>query len=325
MTHANPSRRPGGRIGAAASCLTLSLALSACGGGGGGAGEPAAIDTGVPAAPTAQLAASQDQATALVRLAEQRTRDLRLAAGVSAVPQAGQGRALAALARGPLARIQAVQDFSAELCSSGQLSVTVADELLARFNNDANAQMRAGDAIEVSSAACTIQAPLLLGDVALGDFGVGAVIDGGFKLVLEQRSGADFLFSLTYSAFRYAPAGSTPFDPLNAVLRFGQAGGAAVYTLDFADARLLEAPVVSAVGNTIAVDSARLRAALASGPFADLSYSQWTLDATSQRASSGTVLVQGAGGTQAAINAGAGGYTVDFNINGASSRFSVAR
>jgi hypothetical protein len=79
------------------------------------------------------------------------------------------------------------------------------------------------------------------------------------------------------------------------------------------------------VGNSIAVQSARLRVPLASGQHADLSYSDWTLDAVSQRASAGTVQVQGSANGRATISAGEAGYRVDFDLNGATSSFTVGR
>jgi hypothetical protein len=315
--------------------LAVAALLSACGGGGGDSGSTAAVpvvvDAGVPDAATALFSPGQAGADALVRDIEQRTRDLRLASGLTdgiktgaAAPEGGVSL-LAAVGR---MRALAVTDYTSTLCSAGSASLDVADTLLARFDSNPNATLLQGDSIGLSASHCVVKAAVDLGTVALGDFGVGARIDGAFKLTLTKLSGADIVWTLDYSKFSYAPYGGTAFDALDAKLVFGTVGGKDSYALDIPATRFLTAPVVSSVGNTVTVASGQLRGKLvaASGTgYADYSFKGWVVDAISLKASAGTVTASGSAGAQAVVTAGATAYSVKLTVGGVSSQYSVVR
>jgi hypothetical protein len=310
--------------------LCAVLALAGCGGGGGSsATDPAPPpDAGIPAAATVSLQSTPAAAEALVRDAEQRTRDLRLASGLTAGAVAGAGALSSPSSAAPRRHALAVQDYTGPLCSSGSASLDIADALLARFTADPNATLQAGDAIGLTTNHCVVKAAVDLGSVALGDFGVGSTVDGSFVLTLEQRSGNDLLFSLAYTAFSYTPYGGTAFEALDATLQFGTVGGQAIYSLDIPGTRFLAAPVVSATGNSVVVASGSLRGlapATAGSGYADYSYSGWNFDAGLLRASGGTVTVLGAAATRAQITATPTGYTVDMTAAGVTTRYAVGR
>jgi hypothetical protein len=307
----------------AAALPALTALLVGCGGGGGSDGDAGDDPTGIPEAPSAELQATTAVAEDLARVADQRTRDLRLAGGLTGSVQTGTGRQGPGFALGR-ARALAVRDYSGEMCGSGSATLDVPDAVLQRFQDDPNAQMQAGDSIRITTSQCVIKAPLSLGDVSAGSFGVGSTIDGNFALTLDQRSGADYLFSLTYENFSFAPPGGMAFDPLTARLRVGVAAGERIYTLDLADARVLQAPVLSNVGNQVLVQSGRLMAPV-SGGHARFDFESWDFDVGTLRARSGRVLVAGAGGTQATIDAAEGAYSVRITAGGASQSFTVAR
>lgn len=326
------SRRSWRHAAPSLSGALLALSLVACGGGGGGGGDPTPpVDDGrIPDAPTAVLQPTQASAEALVDDANARTRDLRLAAGLTSVSPQAAGRAaplsIAALFR---PRAQATSDYSGTLCSSGSASIEIADAVLARFEADPNAELAVGDRIAVSASDCVVKAAVDLGDVALGSFGVGDTIDGGFVLTLQERSGSDVVFELVYTGFSYTPYGGSAYAPLDATLVFGTRGGAEVYTLDLPGTRFLAAPVVSETAGTVTIASGSLRGkvpAAAAAGYADYAYRGWVVDAARLVANSGSVTVTGAGGSSATIAATAGGFEVTVSVGGGTSNtFHVTR
>lgn len=326
------------RAYAAAVLLVSAAGLAACGGGGGGGGGSASSDSplpvadaGVPGAATAQFNATQAGADALVRDVEQRTRDLRLASGLTsalktgaAVP-AGQLRSLASL---QMKQALSVIDYSGSLCSSGSSSLDIDQALVDRFALSPTATLQQGDHLGLVAAHCVVKAAVDLGSVALGDFGVGATVNGRFDLTLGLRSGNDIRFTLAYSQFSYQPFGGTAFAPLDATLVFGTVGGQSVYTLDIPQVRFLAAPQVSQIGSTLTVGSGQLRGQLlaASGAgYADYSFKAWVVDTTSLHASAGTVNAAGAGGALAEVTASASAYRVKYTVAGLVTSFAVAR
>ena len=318
---------------AAAALLAFAAVLAGCGGGGSGASGDAPLpvaDAGVPSTATAQFNITQAGAEALVHDVEQRTRDLRLASGLTSGLKTG-----AAAPQGPLRALASLQmkqalrviDYAGDLCSSGSASLDIEQTLTDRFDKDANATLLQGDRIGLLAVNCVVKAAIDLGTVALGDFGVGATINGRFDLTLALRSGNDIRFNLAYSQFSYQPYGGTAFAPLDATLVFGTVGGLSVYTLDIPQLRFLAAPQVSQVGNTVTVGSGQLRGQLpaATGAgYADYSFKSWVVDTTSLRASAGTVSASGAGGARVDITAGNTAYSVNYTVGGALSHFVVA-
>lgn len=305
------------------------IALAACGGGGGGSGDTAPV-AGVPATATASFTPSQAAATALVRDAEQRTRDLRLASGLTAGLATGQSWTgeRVPLAAWAARRTQAVQDYSSVLCSAGSATLDVAQTILDRFAADPAASLDPGEGLSMTARRCVVKAAADLGAVALGSFGTGATIDGSFTLTLTTHSGNDLLWTLKYAGFTYTPYGGTAYAPLDATLVFGTVGGVDRYTLDMPDVRFLKAPTVSQLGNAVTVAAGSLRGALpasAGSGYADYAYAGWTLDAATLSATGGTVTVSGAAGATATVTASATGYTVRFGGGGLSTAtYSVA-
>ncbi|MEK8050039.1 hypothetical protein AACH10_07305 [Ideonella sp. DXS22W] len=303
--------------------------LSACGGGGGASTE-AADDGSMPAQATARFTSSQDAATALVRNAEQHTRNLQLASGLAgaAAPKLASAAPMRPLGQVALRHALAVQSLSAELCAAGTATIDVADSLLDRFVKDPNALLQAGDTLAFSATACTVKAAVDLGDVALGDFGVGAVIDGRFTLKVLQRSGSDLLLELTYAAFSWQPVGQAAYPALDATIRFGTQAGQAVFSLDVTGIRFLSTPEVIATSQQIQVSSGSLRGrvpASAGTGHADYGYKGWIYATSSGRADAGTVTLSGAGTDQASIVASASGYQVSISSGGSTRQYSVAR
>ncbi len=340
--------------------LGILFTLAACGGGGGdGAGSvggpvsgpapspaPAPVPSpgpspppvptpapsppspsAVPQAPTATLLATQNSAAALVQDALQRSRDLRLANGLTAGAQAGAtGNGLGVSSLSRMRRLAAI-DYTSSLCSTGRATLTIPDAVLDRFTaNPTTAQMQPGDTIGLNSVNCIVKASVGLGAIEIGSFGVGDRTDGSFEFKLLQLQSNDALFQLTYSSFIYQPFGGPAFDPLDAVLRFGTENALPVYTLEIADTRFLAAPQVSTSQNLvfIALGSLRGRVPAAAGAgFADYSYSNWSFDSNAVQARSGSVNVTGASATSARITAGSTGYVVQLTSGGVSQTFSI--
>ncbi len=283
----------------------------------------------VPNAPTATLLSTQASASALVQDALQRTRDLRLANGLTAGAQptaTGSGLDLSVMTR---KQSLAAIDYTSTLCTTGRATLNVPDAVLDRFTaNPTTAQLQVGDTIGLASSNCVIKAAVGLGSVALGDFGVGDRTDGSFVLRLVKLQGSDVLFELTYTRFTYQPFGSQAFDALDAVVRFGTENLQEVYTLDLQDTRFLAPPRVTTSQNLVFVSAGLLRGRLpaASGlGFADYDYRSWTFDNGTLQANSGSVTVLGAAGTSARIVATATGYSVDITAGGSTRTFSVPR
>ena len=316
------------------------LALPGCGGGGGDASTttptPVPPSTTAPDAATALFTLSSTAATALVRDAEQRTRDLQLASGLAGAttPTGTAGLPLptaAALRLRPAGTKQAlaVENLSADLCSAGTASVDVPDALLARFTANAQATLQAGDRLTFSAADCIVQAAVELGpDVALGNFGVGARISGQFVLDVERLDTASQLLRLSYTGFSWQPAGEAAFDALDAVIRFGTEGGLDVFALDLPGRKFLQTPVVISQDGVITVASGSLRTALPSAAgsgWGDYSFSGWRYTAASGRAAAGSVTVRGAGDALAEITAAADGYSVRFTTAAGTQTHAVGR
>jgi hypothetical protein len=283
----------------------------------------------VPNAPTATLLSSQAAAAALVQDALQRTRDLRLANGLTAGAQpaaTGNGLELSQLLR---KHSLAAIDYTSTLCSAGRATLNVPDAVLDRFTANPNtAQLQVGDTIGLSSVNCVVKAAVALGTVALGDFGVGDRTNGSFELKLLTLQGSDVVFELTYTNFSYQPFGGLAFDPLDALLRFGTVNAQSIYSLDLQDTRFLAAPRVTTSQNLVFVNSGLLRGRLpaASGlGFGDYDYRSWTFDNTTLQANSGIVTVQGTAGNQARIVASATGYSVEITSSSGTRTFNVPR
>jgi len=330
MTHTRPFARSPFLRTTRVAAWVVPLLLAACGGGGsdGVATPPPVVPAAVPAQPTSVLLASQAAADALARSAEQRTRDMRLASGLGGGGTAGPSAGDRVQALDARRRVQAVQDYTSTLCSRGSASVDVPQSVIDRFNSNPNATLLPGDTIAISTSQCVVKSALAIGDATAGSFGVGATIDGRFVLALTSRSGSDYLFTLSYSGFSYAPVGGTAFDPLTATLTFGLSGGQSVYTLDLPDARVLTPPAVGVTGGITTVSSGSLRAAAAAaagGGYADYSYAGWVYSDATGRASAGRVNVAGSNGSTAVVAATATGYSVDITTAGSTTRFSVQR
>jgi hypothetical protein len=292
----------------------------------------------VPDQATAQLLSSSAAATALVRQVEQHTRAMQLAngLGMAAVPSTpaatapGQARTLRLprLPRAGMAHALAVQNLSSDMCSSGSITLDVDDALINRFANDTTntATLLAGDTLAFQAGQCVVKAPLDLGEVALGDFGVGATVNGRFVLQVLQYSGSDLLLQLRYSGFSWQPFGQAAYAPLDAVIRFGNQGGQAVYSLQIDELRFLDAPVVAAQGDAVSVVSGALRGAVpasAGTGYADYSYAGWRYAVSTGRASAGQVTVLGANGAGATVAAGTVGYSVSITAQGVTQQYSV--
>jgi len=310
------------------------LALSAC--GGGGSGDQETPVAGIPDSATAQFTASAAAAAALVRDAEQRTRDLQLGSGLSNAtrPQApaAVGRpgavVLRALPAG-MKRALAVQNLSADLCAQGTASVDVPDALLQRFAADPAATLRTGDSLSFSANACVVRGAVELGDdVALGNFGVGDTVSGSFRLDVEVRDTTQQLLRLTYTGFRWQPAGQEAYDALDAVVRFGEQGGQQVFSLELAGRRFLDTPQVLAQTDGSRIASGKLRSALptaAGSGYADYQFSAWRYTPGTGRATAGTVVVLGSNGQQASITPDAAGYQVQLTTAAGTQRYAVSR
>jgi hypothetical protein len=311
--------------------------LAGCGGGGGSAASepvagtpaPSPSPAPMPNAPTAAITSSQAAAAALVTDTLQRSRDMRLASGLTSGVQTG------ASGTGPSmvdiltrSHILSVADYSSTLCSSGKSTIEVADAVLARFQADPNAQMAVGDTITLTSTQCVVKAAVELGTVALGDFGVGSKVDGKFALQMVSRSGSDAVFTMAYTGFSYTPFGGAAFAPLDAVLRFGTEAGVNVYSLDIPNTRFTATPKVSSAGNGVTVTAGSLRglapAAVGSG-YIDYSFSVWTFDSVLAQGASGTVRVTGSGGTSAVITVVGNSYNVAITVGARTDSYLVAR
>ncbi len=277
--------------------------------------------------------ATQASADALVRDVLQRTRDLRLAIGLTSGAQTGSsnpGPSLAVLTR---RHALAVSDYTSTLCSAGQASVDIPDAVLNRFTaNPTTAQLAVGDTVALVSKNCVVKAAVELGAVSLGDFGVGDTTSGRFELKLAKLAGSDVVFELTYTAFTYKPFGGLAFEPLDALARFGTDGGVAVYSLDIPGTRFLAAPAVTTAQNQVFVSLGRLRGQLpvASGSgFVDYEYRAWDFNSSTLHATVGTVGVTGTGtgttGTSARVIAGASSYSVEITAGGRTQLFTVNR
>ncbi|GCL62909.1 hypothetical protein [Pseudaquabacterium pictum] len=336
--HTPSIRRPAGAL---LSTLAL-LTLAACGGGGGGGGDaepvpvPEQPPAGIPDSATAQFTSSADAAAALARDVEQRTRDLQLGSGLAhatapQAPSAVGGPVAVRLRIVPdgMKRPLAVEDLSAELCSQGTASVDVPDALLQRFANDPNATLRTGDSLSFSANACVVRGAVELGDdVALGNFGVGDTVSGSFRLDVEARDANQELLRLTYTAFRWQPAGQAAYDPLDAVVRFGTQGGQQVFALDLAGRRFLDAPQVVAQVDGSRIANGRLRSALpaaAGSGYGDYRFTGWRYLPGSSRASAGTVVVTGGGVQQATVTPTAGGYQVQITTAAGTQAYAISR
>jgi hypothetical protein len=311
--------------------------LSGCGGGGGsavsepvaGTPAPSPSPATMPSAPTAAITASQVAATALVTDTLQRSRDMRLAGGLTSGVQTGAtGAGPSAVDLLTRSHILSVSDYSSTLCSSGKSTIEVADAVLARFQADPNAQMAVGDTITLTSTQCVVKAAVELGAVALGDFGVGSKVDGQFALQLVSRSGTDAVFTMRYTGFSYTPFGGTAFAPLDAVLRFGTEGGVSVYALDIPNTRFTATPRVATAGNVVTVTAGALRglapAAVGSG-YIDYSFTGWVFDSVLAQGASGTVRITGASATSAVITVAGSSYSVAITAGGKTDSYLVAR
>ena len=318
---------------------TLSLlALSACGGGGGGSSdpEPETPPLGIPDRATAQFTLSADAATALAHDVEQRTRDLQLGSGLANAtsPQSPTAVdrptavALRALPTG-MKRALAAQDLSADLCSQGTAGVDVADALLQRFIDQPAATLRTGDSLGFTASACVVRGAVELGDdVALGNFGVGDTVSGSFRLDVEARDSTQELLRLTYTAFRWQPAGQAAYDPLDAVVRFGVQGGQPVFALDLSGRRFLSAPQVLAQADGSRIASGTLRSALppaAGNGYGDYQFSAWRYTPGNNRAVAGTVVVLGNAGQQAPVSPTPAGYQVQITTAAGTQAYAVSR
>lgn len=340
MSSAKPSTATR-RLPALLSTLAL-LALSACGGGGGGddstpTPEPTPQPpAGMPDSATAQFVATADAAAALARDVEQRTRDLQLGSGLAQATAPQTPSAIGAPARVQLRALPAgmkhalaLQDISAELCSQGTASVDVADELLQRFNNNPAATLRTGDSLGFSASNCVVRGAVELGnDVALGNFGVGDTVSGSFRLLVEARDNSQELLRLSYTAFRWQPAGQPAYDPLDAVVRFGEQAGQPVFSLDLAGRRFLDSPSVVAQADGSRIASGRLRSALpaaAGSGYGDYQFSSWRYSPASSRGTAGTVLVLGSGGQQATVAPTGNGYLVQITTASGTQAYAVSR
>jgi hypothetical protein len=283
----------------------------------------------VPSAPTAAITASQVAATALVTDTLQRSRDMRLASGLtSGVFTGATGAGPSAVDLLTRSHILSVADYSSTLCSSGKSTIEVADTVLARFQADPKAQMLVGDTITLTSVQCVVKAAVELGTVALGDFGVGSKVDGKFALQLVSRSGTDAVFTMSYAGFSYTPFGGTAFAPLDAVLRFGTEAGVSVYALDIPNTRFTATPKVVTAGNAVTVTAGALRglapAAVGNG-YIDYSFAGWVFDSALAQGASGTVRITGASATSAVITVAGSNYNVDITANGKTDSYLVAR
>lgn len=259
----------------------------------------------------------------------QRTRDLRLANGLTAGALSGAtGSGLDAVTLMRKQRL-AVIDYTATLCSTGQATLNIPDAVLDRFAaNPSTAQLQVGDTLGLSSTNCVVKAAVELGSVAVGDFGVGDRTNGSFELKLVRLQGSDAVFELTYTQFSYQPFGALAFDPLDAVLRFGTENALPVYTLDLQDTRFLAAPRVTTSENFVFVNSGLLRGrvpAASGNGFGDYDYSSWTFDSNTLQASSGSVAVAGAASTSARIVANSSGYSVEITAAGSTRAYNVPR
>jgi hypothetical protein len=327
-----------------AAVLALTLLLAACGGGGGAATDatvtpvtpvvPVPVDLSVmPEAANAVIISSQEAANALVRDAEQRTRDLQLASGLAGATTPGATPAaalpgVALRAQAGTKQALALRDITGDLCSQGTASVDLADALLSRFVADANAQLQAGDELSFKASNCVVKAALELGsDVALGNFGVGAIVTGSFVLNVEQSDATQQLLRLTYTDFRWQPVGEAAFDPLSAVIRFGVQNGVDVFALDLPGRRFLTAPLVVAQNGLITVSQGSLRTALpaaAGSLYGDYTYADWRYVSTTGHANAGSVTVQGAGVQRAVITASTSGYVVTITTAAGSQTYTVS-
>jgi hypothetical protein len=315
------------------------LALSACGGGGGDGGTeplPETPPTGIPDTATAQFISSAEAATALARDVEQRTRDLQLGSGLAnataPVAPAATGGLRSVALRSPMPgmkRALAVQDLSADLCSQGTASVDVPDALLQRFTDDPTATLRTGDSLGFSASNCVVRGAVELGDnVALGNFGVGDTLSGSFRLEVELRDTTQQLLRLSYTSFRWQPAGQDAYDPLDAVVRFGVQGGQQVFALDLAGRRFLDTPQVLAQIDGSRIASGTLRSALpeaAGSGYGDYQYSAWRYATGTGHASAGTVVVLGSGGQRTTVSPTESGYQVQITTAAGTQTYAVSR
>lgn len=352
-------QRPHHRVSpSAAAVLTLSLLLAACGGGGGSATDvdakpvepvtpvtpvtpvdpapvdPTPVDPSVmPEAANAVITSSPAAATALVRDAEQRTRDLQLAGGLAGAttPSATPAAALPGVAQRAQAGTKqalALRDITSDLCSQGSASVDVADALLNRFVADPNATLLAGDQLNFLATHCVVKAAVELGsDVVLGNFGVGATVSGRFVLDVELADATQQLLRLTYTDFSWQPVGETAFDPLSAVIRFGVQNGVDVFSLDLPGRRFLTAPLVVVQNGLVTVSQGSLRTTLPSAAgslYGDYAYTDWRYVSSTGHATAGTVTVQGTGVQRAVITASTSGYAVTITTAAGTQTYSVS-
>jgi hypothetical protein len=336
-----PTLHAARRTPLAAALLSATLLLGACGGGGGGGGDaaepspvvPVPVDPSVmPEQADAVISSSQAAATALVRDAEQRTRDLQLAGGLAGATTPGVTPAAAL--PGVAQRLQpgtkhvlSVRDITSDLCSQGAASVDLSDALLNRFIADDKATLLTGDQLSFTASNCVVKAAVELGsDVALGNFGVGATVSGGFVLDVEKVDATQQLLRLSYTAFRWQPVGEAAFDPLDAVIRFGVQNGVDVFALDLPGRRFLTAPLVVAQNGLITVSQGSVRTALpaaAGSGHGDYAYADWRYVSSTGHANAGTVTVQGAGTQRAVITASASAYAVTITTAAGSQTYSV--
>jgi hypothetical protein len=112
------------------------------------------------------------------------------------------------------------------------------------------------------------------------------------------------------------------------VLRFGTEAGVNVYVLDIPNTRFTATPKVATAGNVVTVTAGALRglapAAVGSG-YIDYSFTNWIFDSVLAQGASGTVRVNGANATSAAITVAGSNYTVAITAGGKTDSYLVAR
>ncbi|MEY4755003.1 MAG: hypothetical protein RJA44_2678 [Pseudomonadota bacterium] len=281
--------------------LALGMLLQGCGGGGGGGGG-----TSTPVAPavtgsvTASLTDSQQTAADLVAkaldgasnaLAVSSFTSLPLAAALSAPASAGPQRVTA------FATAQRQQNCA--------LSGTVAVQL----NFASTSGPTVGDVYGLTMSNCNQIAGITL--TGLADL-----------TVARWTSGQSYAFGFSVSNLSMTQGGQN-YGPYTFGGQYDLNSGVETWSYTVSGQSVVGDPTVQRSGSSATIGAGTVRANLGSSGFVELAYTQWVFDTTTHRATSWSVTVAGASGTQAVISVGNTGYDVALTIGGTTKHYVV--
>lgn len=277
--------------------------MGGCGGGGGGDKKSVEeVAPSVSAEPTASLVDSAGGASDLVSEAKEAASTALTVGELSvAVAQAAAatGTQSAGHMRAAAATAQLVSDSSVPCNHGGTVqrkitynsatSVTVGDSFLFTFSNCA--QLSAGSMIKSGTAEQKIE---------------------------RYTDDSNWAFSYTARDLILGE-GSSSFGPYNFGGQMAATAGQLSWSHIIDKQTIVGDPQVSRTGSTATLADAVVRSNLGQSGFVQIRFTGWVFDTGSRRASAGRADVSGGNGHSAHISVGAGGYTVELNLNGKTS------